>query len=260
MALWAKAVPANRRLSAFDQAGSIPDGRWDSVRGPRHRQAFRSRVPPAAAAGPDRLPGPVRVAQPAFNCRSRQTLGEVLTAHGITRSASARARRRACWSAVGSGARPAAAVRMIWRGASASAWHRAGAVVGPRLLIADEAVSALDVSIQAQILQLLDHIQRETGVSMIFITDDLRVASQIRDEIAVMQKGRIVESVSLANLPRPGSATRASWWRRFRRAAGYLPVRSSKRGSPTAVSRQTRGIPMTEPTRNQRTRGAMHCD
>ena len=63
----------------------------------------------------------------------------------------------------------------------------------PRVLIADEAVSALDVSVQEQVLELLDRIQRETGVAMIFITHDLRVASQICDDILVMQKGRMVE-------------------------------------------------------------------
>lgn len=64
----------------------------------------------------------------------------------------------------------------------------------PDILVADEAVSALDVSIQAQILKLLDKIQRETQVAMFFITHDLRVASQICDELLVMQKGMIVEA------------------------------------------------------------------
>jgi peptide/nickel transport system ATP-binding protein len=76
----------------------------------------------------------------------------------------------------------------------------------PHLLIADEAVSALDVSIQAQILELLDEIQRETRIAMVFITHDLRVASQICDQVAVMQSGRLVEFGSTADvLGNPGT-------------------------------------------------------
>ncbi|MEK1889999.1 MAG: ABC transporter ATP-binding protein [Phyllobacterium sp.] len=63
----------------------------------------------------------------------------------------------------------------------------------PVLLVADEAVSALDVSIQAQILELLTQIQTLLNVAMVFITHDLRVASQICDDIAVMYRGKIVE-------------------------------------------------------------------
>lgn len=67
-------------------------------------------------------------------------------------------------------------------------------VMEPDLLIADEAVSALDVSVQAQVLSLLDEIRERTGVAILFITHDLRVAAKICDTIVVMQRGQIVES------------------------------------------------------------------
>jgi peptide/nickel transport system ATP-binding protein len=63
----------------------------------------------------------------------------------------------------------------------------------PRLIIADEPVSALDVSVQAQILTLLGDIQAQTGVGILFITHDLRVASQLCDRIVVMKHGEVVE-------------------------------------------------------------------
>ncbi len=63
----------------------------------------------------------------------------------------------------------------------------------PEILIADEAVSALDVSVQKQVLALLADVQARFNLAILFITHDLRVAAQICDRIVVMEKGLVVE-------------------------------------------------------------------
>jgi len=70
----------------------------------------------------------------------------------------------------------------------------------PELLIADEAVSALDVSVQAQVLELLDDIRLKFDLAVLFITHDLRVAAQICDTVAVMSQGEVVEQGPAASV------------------------------------------------------------
>ena len=87
----------------------------------------------------------------------------------------------------------------------------------PALLIADEPTTALDVTIQAQILDLLADLRRESGMSLIFITHNLGIVSEIADRVVVMYAGHVVEQGAVA--------------RGVRRAAASLHAGAARRGA-----------------------------
>ncbi len=97
--------------------------------------------------------------------------------------------------------------------------------VKPKLIVADEPVSALDVSVQKQVLDLLNELRKSFGLSMLFITHDLRVAATVCEEIAIMQRGEIVERGATAEIfaaPADAHPTRAAFSMRFRGANGSV--------------------------------------
>ena len=100
--------------------------------------------------------------------------------------------RSSPWSA--STRTPPAATRAVLRRPVAARRHRPRTRALPRLLICDEAVSALDLSIQAQVLNLLTTLQRELGLAYLFITHDLAVVRHLSNRVVVLYRGRVMET------------------------------------------------------------------
>ncbi|WNJ90006.1 ABC transporter ATP-binding protein [Bosea sp. 685] len=141
---------------------------------------------------------------PFASLNPRQTVGRIISdgpvAHGVAR-VTALMKARELLELVGLSANAVDRYPHEFSGGQRQRIGIARALaLEPDVLVADEAVSALDVSVQAQILSLIKEIQSRLGLAILFVTHDLRVAAQICDRIAVMQRGRIVETGPTAAL------------------------------------------------------------
>jgi oligopeptide/dipeptide ABC transporter ATP-binding protein len=142
---------------------------------------------------------------PMSSLNPRMTVGEILAeplvVHGVARGADADARVEALLGQVG--------IPASWRGRyphefSGGQRQRIGVAraiaLGPKLVVCDEAVSALDVSVQAQVLNLLLELRARLGLAYLFISHDLSVVRHVSDRVAVMYLGQIVEEAPTSAL------------------------------------------------------------
>ena len=135
---------------------------------------------------------------PYASLNPRQRVGDMLTEpltiHGLAKGEAAKRRVLELLELVGL---PADSVRKFPHEFSGGQRQRLciarALAVNPKLIVCDECVSALDVSIQAQIINLLMKLQRQLGIALVFVSHDLRVVRHISTHVAVMYLGRVVE-------------------------------------------------------------------
>ena len=208
-------------------------------------QLNRRALRPLRRADADGLPGP----QASLNPRKRvgAMIGDPLVIHGHSRR-DAKPRVQELMEVVGLAPEHSTAIPHEFSGGQRQRIGVARALaLNPRLIVADEPVSALDVSVQAQVVNLLDDLQDEFSLTYVFIAHDLGVVRHVSDRVAVMYLGKIVELSPARGALRRGRSTRT-------------PRRCSRRSrSPTrtAAARAHRaGGRRAEPDRRRRAAAA----
>ena len=165
-------------------------------------------------------------------------IAEVLVLHQALRPNAARARATELLARTGI---PEPERRIDWYPHQLSGGQRQRAMIamalacGPKLLICDEPTTALDVTIQAQILALLDELQREMGMALLFITHDLNLVRRFTDRVGVMERGRLVETGATADV---FAAPQHPYTQRLLAARPQRIVRPVATDAPTLVDCQ----------------------